>query len=122
MSGKSSIYEFTAWAKICSSRMAKKYVKGVNVGKDMSELMDRILLLGSYIQSLENYRFYSCKDFVYHGRKHLMSGHVILSNKNSIFLESKDKKIRLDSDSLNCVTMKELCLLAEQIRSICINC
>lgn len=122
MATGSSIHEFTAWAKICSAGMAYKYVKGLNVGKDMSELLDRLLLLNRYIKVLENYCKPCCSKFIFKGRKHLKSGHVILSKKNSLFLKSEEKKIRLDSDDLNCITMKDLCALAQNIKSICINC
>lgn len=122
MSGKTNIHVFTAWAKIQSSKMALKYVKGVNVGKDMDVLLDKLLLLRSYIKSFENYRFACCSEFIFKGEKHLKSGRVILSPKNSLFLESQDRKIKIESDSLNCVSIKELCLLAENIRAIIDNC
>jgi hypothetical protein len=122
MASGTTIYEFTAWAKICSSRLAYKYVKGLNVGKDMSEMLDKLLLLNRYIKVLENYNKACCSEFIFQGRKHLKSGHVILSKKNSLLLKSEEEKIRLDSDTLNCITMKDICTLAENIRSICINC
>ena len=122
MPGKSNIYEFTAWAKICSSNIAYRYAKGLNVGKDMSELLDRLLLLNRYIKVLENYCKPCCSEFIFKGRKHLKSGDVILSKKNSLLLKSEENKIRLDSDDLNCISMKDLCTLAHDIRSICFNC
>ena len=122
MSNNSNIYVFTSWAKIQSSKMAYRYVKGVNVGKNMDELMDKILLLRSYIKPFENYRFSCCSEFLYKGKKHLNSGDVILSPKNSLLLESQDRKIKVDPDSLNCVSIKELCLLAQNIRAIIDNC
>jgi len=122
MAASGNIYEFSAWAKIQSSKMALKYVKGINVGKNMDHLKDKLLLLESYIKLFDQYQFAGCSDFVFKGKKHLNCDEVILSKKNSLFLGSEERKTKISSDYLNCVSIKDLCVLAKKIQAACATC
>jgi len=122
MSKPSNIYKFLAYAKICSCRLACKYVSKVNYGECGEDLMNEIRLLNSYIEEIEGYIYACCKDFYRKGVKYFHGAKIIMSKNNSLYLTSEDEKIKIESSSLNCLTEEEICELASRIRRICINC
>jgi hypothetical protein len=122
MGKPSNIFNFLAYAKTCSCTLACKYVKDVNHGKDGTSLMNKIRLLDSYIDEIENYIYTCCKDFYENGIKHFCGRKITMSKNNSLYLTSEDQKIHIESSDLNCLTEEQICELASRIKGICINC
>lgn len=118
----SNIKKFLAYAKICYSNMSLDYVNAVNYGECGKDLMNKILLLKSYIKEIEKYVFASCKDFVLNGEKNIGCEKIIMSKNNSLYLQSKGGKVKFNSNDLNCLTEDEICELGGRIKKICINC
>ena len=117
-----NIYNFLAYAKACSCDLTCKYVSKLNYGHDVSGLMDKILLLRSYIREIERYVYPCCKDYYLDGVKHLNGKEVVMSNNNSLSLDSEGQKIQIESSELNCLTEDQICDLASRIKRICLNC
>ena len=122
MSKPTNIFNFLAFAKSCSCSLACKYVTMVNYGECGEETMNKLRLLDSYIESIENYIYACCKDFYYKGVKHFQGSKIIMSKNNSLYLTSEEKKIKIESSDLNCLTEDEICELASRIKRICTNC
>lgn len=55
MCNVTEIKRFIAYAKICSSKIAYKYVNYSNNGKDTEDIMLKLRLIRSYIRSVESY-------------------------------------------------------------------
>ena len=122
MCSPKNIYQFLAYAKSCACEMSCKYVENANHGYDVYDDLNKIRLLDSYIKSINNYLYPSCNDFYFDGKKHLGGKKVYASKNNSLYLSSKDTKIKISSKELNCLTEEQVCDLAHKIREICINC
>ena len=122
MSAPSNLYNFLAFAKNCSCTLACEYVSKVNYGECGEETMDKMLLLDSYIKEIENYIYGCCKSFYSKGVKYFCGTKIVMSNNNSLYLESEAQKIEVKSSDLNCLTEDEICELASRIKRICTNC
>lgn len=90
------VYKFIAWAKYCSSNHAHKYVRDLNVGRDTQEQLDRLLLLRSLIKTLES--FTGIKRKTYKG-----------CDVETICVKT-------------CLNQKEICIIANKIKTICKTC
>lgn len=122
MCAPKNLYEFLAYAKTCACDMACKHVEMANHGYDTDGMLNKIRLLTSYIKTIENYIYPCCSDFYFDGKKHLGGKKVYASKNNSLYLSSKDTKIKISSEELNCLTEEQVCDLAHKIREICTNC
>lgn len=122
MAKPSNIYNFLAYAKSCSCALACKYVAGVNYGECGEDLMNKIRLLNSYIEEIENYIYACCCDFYQDGVKNFQGAKITMSKNNSLYLTSEGEKVQIESSDLNCLTEDEICELASRIKGICINC
>jgi len=118
----SNISNFLAYAKTCSCKLACKYVEMVNYGECGEDLMNKIRLVDSYIEEIENYVYACCKDFYQDGVKHFQGLKIIMSKNNSLYLDSQGQKIKIETSALNCLTEDQVCELASRIKSICTNC
>lgn len=122
MCAPKNLHKFLVYAKSCACDLACKYVDKTNHGQDASDLLNRLRLLSSYIKTIQDYLYPSCKDYYYQGFKFLNGKKVFTSKNNSLYLISKDQKIEISSQELNCLTEEQICELANKIRSICANC
>ncbi len=113
---------FVAYAKMCSCTLACKYVDKVNYGECGEDLMNKIRLLDSYIDEIENYVYSCCKDFYHKGVKFFCGRKIVMSKNNSLILISEGQKVTIESKDLNCLTEEDICELASRIRGICYNC
>lgn len=90
------LYKFIAWAKICSSKKARKYVIDVNIGRDTEEQLNQLLLLRSFIKALESFAGIQRK--TYRG-----------CEVETICVKT-------------CLNQKEICIIANKIKTICKTC
>lgn len=122
MSKPKNIFNFLAFAKSCSCGLACEYVTMVNYGECGEDIMNKLRLLNSYIEEIENYIYACCRDFYHKGVKTFHGSKIIMSKNNSLLLVSEDKKIKIESSDLNCLTEDDICELASRIKRICTNC
>jgi len=118
----SNIYNFLAYAKICSANLSYSYVKAVNYGECGEAILGKVLLLKTYIREIEDYIYPGCKDFYLDGIKNFQGRKIVMSRNNSLYLTSKEGKVNIESKDLNCLTEGDICELASRIKKICINC
>jgi hypothetical protein len=98
MSSNHHIKDFIAYAKICSSDLAYKFVMDTNHGKDTSATMLKLRLLRSYIKSLESYAGIKRQVF-----------RVSCGEKEFICVQT-------------CLNKKEICNIVNKIKSYINNC
>lgn len=122
MAKPKNLYKFLAYAKACSCSLACKYVNDKNYGKDVDDLLNKILLVDSYIESIENYIYSCCSDFYSKGIKYFQGSKIVMSKNNSLYLKSEGEKISIESSDLNCLTEDQICELVSRIKAICVNC
>lgn len=122
MSTPSNLYNFLAYAKNCSCTMACEYVDKVNYGECSKDLMNKIRLLNSYIKSIEEHIYTCCNDYYDKGIKYFCGAKIVMSKNNSVYLESEEQKVSIESSDLNCLTEDEICELVSRIKKNCINC
>jgi len=109
-------------AKLCSSNFAVKYVNAVRYGyvDKAAKYFNTLIFLRGAIRIFNDYEVsgpYAENSILNRfGKKALLSEH------NSLYLESQSKKILIPEDELNCFSEEELCKLAEKISSICSTC
>lgn len=90
------IKRFIASAKICSSKIAHRYVTDLNHGKETEADLNRLLLLRSFIKTLE-----SCAG---------------IARRTWRGCECETICVK------TCLSKKEICIIANKIKTICKNC
>ena len=110
-------------AKICSADIAEDYVNSLRYGyvEKAKELFNKLIFLESYIRIFNDYEL-SEGVFAENSFLHRFGKKALLSEDNSLHLESENQKILLSEEELNCLTKDELCGLAEKVSSICSTC
>lgn len=98
MASNRKILKFIAYAKICSSKLAYKYVMEVNYGKDASKTLLKLKLLKLHINILESYA--GLKRRIYRDD---------CGGKTFIYVQT-------------CLSKKEICNIVNKIKSNCLNC
>jgi hypothetical protein len=98
MSSNYKLKKFIAYAKICSSNLAYKYVVNTNNGKDTSATLLKLRLLRSYIATLESFAGISKRSF-------------LDRNGDKVFICIK-----------TCLCKQEICNIVNKIKSNCLNC
>lgn len=93
---KNKVKRFIAGAKICSSKIAHRYVTGLNHGKDVAADLDRLLLLRSFIKALESY--------------------AGMPRRTWRGCECETICVK------TCLSKKEICIIANKIKTICKTC
>jgi len=115
--------KFLAYAKIYSSRLAYQYAIKKNNGFDVSNLLDQLILVDSYIQAIEDYEEVCKCTFYYQGILTTDCGcKVYMSPNNSLLLESETKKVYLNPDDVNCLSEKNICEIVNRLKAIFRNC
>jgi len=122
MGAPKNIYSFLAYAKLCSCSLSCKYVEKVNYGECGEDLMNKIRLLNVYIDEIEGYIYSCCNDLYSKGIKYFCGSKIVMSTNNSLYLESEDEEVKIESKDLNCLTEDDICKLALRIKRICTNC
>jgi len=117
-----NLYNFLAFAKSCSCDLACNYVKKKNYGHNVDDLLNKLLLIEGYIDDIESYIYTSCKDYYKDGVKFFQGKRIMVSENNSLYLLSKEEKVKIESSSVNCLTEDEICELASRLKMICSNC
>lgn len=110
-------------AKLCSSDVSLKYVNALRYGYEerAEELFNILVFLKGAIRIFNDYEL-SEGVFAENSILNRFGRKALLSTNNSLFLESKDQKILLSEEELNCSSAEELCKLSEKISSICSTC
>lgn len=99
MSRNSKRYEFIAYAKICSSKLAYKCVVYTNNGRDTEGMMLKLRLVRSYIKALESYA--GIKRKVYFSKDECCGALICVKN---------------------CLNSKEICNIVNKLKLICKSC
>ena len=97
MINKTKIKEFIAYAKICSSKLAYKYVIYTNNGKDTTSILFKLRLVRSYIKALESYVGIPRRNFFGDGCNAIICVRT-------------------------CLCKKEICNIVNKLKTICNNC
>ncbi|PHS05094.1 MAG: hypothetical protein COA88_12800 [Kordia sp.] len=117
------ICEVVESAKCCSSDLACNYVISVTYGDCAAEEeLARLKLLKCMINTLENYYIPTDGDFINEGVLNFKGDTILLSQKNSLYLESQGKKIPVTQDSANCLSEEDLCTIIKKTRALCSSC
>ena len=109
--------------KMCSSALAVKYVNAVRYGylEKSEKLFAQLMLLKSSIRIFEEYEL-SSNVFAENSILNRFNKKALLSKDNSLFLESKNEKVCIPEEELNCFSNEKLCELAGKLSSICSTC
>lgn len=117
------LYRFIAWAKICSGKLAYKTMRKHMYGfAQADDMWDQLATLRCLINSLERYKCITDDMYALDGYLYLGDKKIALSQKNSLYLQSQGKKIQLDESDVNCLSLDDLCLMAEKVKIICSIC
>lgn len=110
-------------AKTCSCTFALKYVNAVRYGyiEKAKRYFNTLLFLKGVIRIFEDYEL-SGEVFAENCILNRFGKKALLSNNNSLSLDSKNQKILLSEEELNCLSQEELCKLSEKVLSICSIC
>jgi len=117
------ISEVVFFANQCCARLANKFVNQANYGMEEQEgTMDTIKALKCYIKALKDYIPVTNKDFIENGEMSLGKDKIVLSKKNSLSLESKDKKISVSPGDINCISEEDIYTITNKIKALCCDC
>ena len=123
MSVQSDISKFIFWAESCLANIACKYVVHAKYGTEKKETTsDKLLLLRCYIDTVKRYIAITDKDFIENGVMTLGCEQIVLSANNSLSLQSKDKKISVNPEDINCISEENLEKVCNKIRALCSDC
>lgn len=108
-------------AQCCALEYSNKYVKAVSHGEGTDQMFNTLMLLDSYLNTLERYSSspWVCVDHTGY-MKH--SGSFLSFNGKALYLSGANRTIFVEPDCLNCVTEEEVNKIFEQISVLCGGC
>ncbi len=106
-------------AKSCLADLAHEYVKSVTYGysEKAETLFNKIKWLKGAVRIFEDYEITEGV-FAEDGFINRFKKKALLSQSNSLYLESKEGKVTFTEEDLNCFSEEELCELSVKISSI----
>jgi len=109
--------------KLCSSDVAVKYVNAIRYGyaEKAEKLYASLLYLRSAIRIFQDFEL-SNDVYAENCVLNRFGKKALLSNNNSLSLESKTGRVIISEEQLNCVSKEDLCALADKATSICSTC
>jgi len=110
--------------KAYSSEVALEYVNAVRYGYEERSkvLFNKLVFIKGIIRVFEDFNISDGKVFVKGGILNRFCKKVLLSKNNSLYLKSKNQKIILSEEDLNCLSCEDLCKLSDKVLSNCSTC
>ena len=109
-------------AKIKSSKLASEYIVKISHGYDAKCVINKIKYIKSLIKSIQSYLDNSCESKLENGIITNKEGEIIMSQNNSLYLQSKEQKIVLGAEDQNCLTNDQICKMIRDLRSVTSTC
>jgi len=110
--------------KVCSSEVAVKYANSVRYGYEAKskELLNKLLLIKGVIRVFEDYEISDGKIYAKNSILNRFNKKALLSKNNLLNLKSKNQKIILSEEELNCLSCEDLCKLSDKVLQNCSTC